>query len=133
MTGGILKMYFKMSKVVGCKLEQQSTELNFNFYKGSCQTFRRIFDFVLLPDWLKFSKSQSNLNKFENRDQCTYPKSLALFRLFRESRLSYVSRIFYFYCLNFLLVLMEQNLAQLGQVKYLIARLLDWRIIVEML
>ena len=33
----------KMSKVVGCKLEQQSLELNFNFYKGSCQTFRQIF------------------------------------------------------------------------------------------
>ena len=52
----------KMSKVVGCKLEQQSLELNFNFYKGSCQTFRQIFEFKLLPDLLYLSESDRNPN-----------------------------------------------------------------------
>lgn len=79
-----------MSKVVGCKLEQQSLELNFNFYKGSCQTFRLVFSNLncFLIGWI----SDRNLNRsFWKSFKCTYPKSSAVFRLLRQSRLSYVS------------------------------------------
>ena len=126
-----------MSKVVGCKLEQQSLELNFNFYKGSCQSFRIIFEFKLLSDWLIISESEIDLSRFiwkpfsvhrpqESCSVSTIPTIETAIRKFTSTTIT-------FDLLNSHLVLMELNLEQPGQVKYLIARLWVWQIIVGML
>ena len=39
---------FKMSKIVGCKMVRQERDLDFDFYKGACQTFTDPEPVVLL-------------------------------------------------------------------------------------
>jgi len=126
-----------MSKVVGCKLEQQSLELNFDFYKGSCQSFRMIFEIKLLPDWLIISESEIDLSRLiwkpfsvhRPHESCSVSTIPTIETVIRKLTLATIT----FELLKSHVVLMEQNLEQPGQVKYLIARLWVWQIIVGML
>ena len=126
-----------MSKVVGSKLEQQSLELNFDFYKGSCQSFRMIFEIKLLPDWLIISESEIDLSRLiwkpfsvhRPQESCSVSTIPTIETVIRKLTLATIT----FELLKSHVVLMEQNLEQPGQVKYLIARLWVWQIIVGML